>query len=90
MRARSVPRGARSTGNVRPRLDLSRADVDTDELPSKGLTDVCCAAAFWLMPGGDPRRALHFATLNAGLRPTPRARALLARATAMCEQGPVT
>src|SRR5208337_4807232 len=40
------------------------------------------AAEFWLAAGADPERALMFAKMNAEIRNTPRARALLARAAA--------
>jgi lipopolysaccharide biosynthesis regulator YciM len=38
------------------------------------------AAEFWLTVGGDRRRALRLAQQNLARRPTPRARALVARA----------
>lgn len=40
------------------------------------------AAEFWLAAGTDPAKALRMATINAEVRNTPRARALLARAAA--------
>ncbi|MFI0715969.1 hypothetical protein ACH4SK_36230 [Streptomyces inhibens] len=39
------------------------------------------AAEFWLTVGGDPRRALALARQNLALRPTPRAHALVDRAS---------
>jgi hypothetical protein len=39
------------------------------------------AADFWLTVGGDPRRALRFARHNLSIRRTPRAHALVRRAT---------
>jgi len=39
------------------------------------------AAEFWLTVGGDPSRALRLALQNLTLRPTPRARALVDRAS---------
>jgi hypothetical protein len=39
-------------------------------------------AAFWLEHGGDPHRALAFASLNLETRRTPRARKLAQRAAA--------
>ncbi|MER6568742.1 tetratricopeptide repeat protein [Streptomyces sp. NPDC001093] len=39
------------------------------------------AAEFWLTAGADPQRALALARQNLALRPTPRARALVDRAT---------
>ena len=39
------------------------------------------AAEFWLTIGGDPGRALRLARQNLALRPTPRARALVCRAS---------
>ncbi|MEV4739960.1 hypothetical protein [Streptomyces sp. NPDC049555] len=39
------------------------------------------AAEFWLTVGGDPSRALRLALQNVRLRPTPRARALVDRAS---------
>jgi tetratricopeptide (TPR) repeat protein len=39
------------------------------------------AAEFWLQTGADPHRALSLATINLEVRPTPRARELLSRAT---------
>ncbi len=40
------------------------------------------AAEFWLAAGADPDKALRFAKMNAGVRNTPHARGLLARAVA--------
>jgi tetratricopeptide (TPR) repeat protein len=40
------------------------------------------AAEFWLAAGADPDKALRFAKMNAQVRNTPRARALLAQAIA--------
>ena len=42
------------------------------------------AAEFYLTLGGDCERALRLARLNADMRPTPRALALLSRAVASC------
>ena len=46
------------------------------------------AAEFDLTVGGDFERALRLARLNAEIRPTPRAFALLARSIASCGTGP--
>ena len=46
------------------------------------------ASEFWVSVGGNPRRALDLARLNFELRPTPRARALLASAIAACAEEP--
>jgi hypothetical protein len=43
------------------------------------------AAEFWLTVGADPRRALELARRNLEVRATPRAWALLSRATLACE-----
>lgn len=43
------------------------------------------AAEFWLTVGGDPQRAFRLAQHNIEVRQTPRAHALLARATAACD-----
>jgi len=40
------------------------------------------AAEFWLVAGADPDKALRLAKINAEIRNTPRAHALLARAVA--------
>jgi tetratricopeptide (TPR) repeat protein len=45
------------------------------------------AAEFWLAAGGDPDKALRLAKLNAQVRNTPRARALLAQAVAASRPG---
>jgi tetratricopeptide (TPR) repeat protein len=45
------------------------------------------AADFWLAAGADPDKALRFAKMNAQVRNTPRARALLAQAVAASRPG---
>jgi tetratricopeptide (TPR) repeat protein len=44
------------------------------------------AAEFWLGAGADPDKALRWATVNANVRDTPRARGLVAQAVAAKEQ----
>jgi len=43
------------------------------------------AADFWLGAGAEPEKALRLARMNFAIRKTPRARALLSRAVAVCE-----
>ena len=43
------------------------------------------AADFWLGAGAEPEKALRLAHMNFAIRKTPRARALLSRAVAVCE-----
>src|SRR5262252_6930191 len=43
------------------------------------------AADFWLGAGAEPQKALRLARMNFAIRKTPRARALLSRAVAVCE-----
>ena len=43
------------------------------------------AADFWLGAGAEPEKALRLARMNFAIRKTPRARALLSRAAAVCE-----
>lgn len=43
------------------------------------------AADFWLGAGAEPEKALRLARMNFAIRKTPRARALLSRALAVCE-----
>jgi tetratricopeptide (TPR) repeat protein len=43
------------------------------------------AADFWLGAGAAPEKALRLARMNFAIRKTPRARALLSRAVAVCE-----
>ncbi len=45
------------------------------------------AAEFWLAAGADPNKALRLAKMNAQVRNTPRARALLAQAVAASRPG---
>jgi tetratricopeptide (TPR) repeat protein len=42
------------------------------------------AAHFWLAAGAEPEKALSLARVNFAIRKTPRARALLSRAVAVC------
>ena len=45
------------------------------------------AAEFWLAAGADPDKALRFAKMNAQVRNTPRARAVLGQAVAASRPG---
>jgi hypothetical protein len=59
-----------------------KAEARYDELLARhrdGFADH--AAEFWLTVGGDPERALLLARHNLALRQTPRARALVRRAS---------
>jgi hypothetical protein len=48
------------------------------------------AAEFWLTTGGDPARALRLARQNLAVRQTPRAHALMHRASALSSRDPWT
>lgn len=64
---------------------LARAAVRYDELVARHPAAFADhAAEFCLTAGGDPQRAVRLAKLNAAIRRTPRAHALLARALAAC------